>query len=334
MIWQKGYSATYYMTIVDPATWRDLSRVNITGGSIDRVSSGLLNSGTVTCKDWDRGETYVRVYLDTRQNDSSEHVPLITGLTSVPEKNIDGIIETYNVQIYSVLKPLEDVLLPRGWYAPAGADGAKVISDLMKVTPAPVEVTGEAPRLTEAIIAEENETYLSMTEKILLAINWRIRLKGDGTIELTDKASSVSINFDPVNADYLEPGISIERDWFSCPNVFRATSGNLSGIARDDDPDSPLSTVSRGREIWRSESASDFNTGETIAEYAARRLKEEQQYATTARYARRYAPDIYPSDIVYLRYPEQALQGAYVINSQSVALGYGARTTEEVIKIG
>ena len=334
MIWSKGYSSSYYMTIVDPSTWRDLSRVDITNGSIDRVSTGLLNSGSVTVTEWDRGETYVRVYLDTRQGDSSEHIPLITGLTSVPEKQMNGVVKSYNVQIYSVLKPLEDILLPRGWYAPAGSDGAKVISELMKVTPAPVEVTGEAPRLSEAIIAEENETYLSMTEKILLAINWRVRLKGDGTIELTDKASSVSINFDPVNADYIEPDVSIERDWFNCPNVFRATSGNLSGIARDDDPDSPLSTVSRGREIWRNETASDFNTGETIAEYASRRLKEEQQFATTARYARRFVPDIYPSDIVYLMYPEQALQGAYVIDNQSVALGYAARTTEEVVKIG
>ena len=334
MIWSKGYSSSYYMTIVDSSTWRDLSRVDITNGSIDRVSTGLLNSGSVTVTEWNRGETYVRVYLDTRQGDSSEHIPLITGLTSVPEKQMNGVVKSYNVQIYSVLKPLEDILLPRGWYAPAGSDGAKVISELMKVTPAPVEVTGEAPRLSEAIIAEENETYLSMTEKILLAINWRIRLKGDGTIELTDKASSVSINFDPVNADYIEPDVSIERDWFNCPNVFRATSGNLSGIARDDDPDSPLSTVSRGREIWRNETASDFNTGETIAEYASRRLKEEQQFATTARYARRFVPDIYPSDIVYLMYPEQALQGAYVIDNQSVALGYAARTTEEVVKIG
>ena len=334
MIWDRGYTSSYYMTLVDPSSWRDMARVEITGGNISRVSTGLLASGTISATDWDRGETWVRVYLDAQQNASSEHIPLITGLTSVPEKNVNGVLQTYDIQIYSVLKPLEDMLLPRGWYAVAGSDGAKVISELLSVTPAPVIVSGESPRLSESIIAEENETYLSMVEKILLAINWRIRLQGDGTIELTSKATTASFNLDPVNADYIEPDITIERDWYTCPNVFIATSGDASGIARDEDVNSPLSIPSRGREIWKSETAADINTGETIAEYAARRLKEEQQIATTARYSRRFIPDLYPSDVVFLRYPEQSLQGMYRIDSQSVVLGYAARTTEEVLKLG
>lgn len=329
MDWSKGYEATYYMTIVDRATWRDVARIDIKGGSISRVSSGLLNSASVECSSFEYGETWIRVYLDAKQGETAEHIPLITGLTSTPTHEYDGQYEQQNVQIYSVLKPLEDVLLPRGWYAGAGSEGVNVISSLLDICPAPVSITGESPRLSEAIIAEEDETRLSMLEKILLAMDWRIRLHGDGTIEMSEKAMSPMMNFDGNTSDYLEPEVSIERDWFTLPNVFRATSGDNSGIAIDDDPDSPLSTVSRGREIWMSEQASNINEGETLAEYARRRLREEQQSATTASYSRRFHPDIVPSDMIYLRYPN--IQGKYLVESQSIALSYAGRTSEEVI---
>ena len=44
MDWSKGFSAEYYMAIVDPSTWRDVERVEITGGSVTRTASGLLQS--------------------------------------------------------------------------------------------------------------------------------------------------------------------------------------------------------------------------------------------------------------------------------------------------
>ena len=144
---------------------------------------------------------------------------------------------------------------------------------------------------------------------------------------MTEKASNPVAYFSP-SEDYIEPDVSIEADWFECPNVFRATSGNVSAVAIDEDPDSILSVPSRGREIWKEETASDFNEGETIAEYAQRRLTEEQSYATTARYFRRFIPDLYPSDMVSLRYKE--IQGVYTIESQSIELSHSARTNEEV----
>lgn len=332
MDYGSGYTAAYYLTIIDRDTWRDTGRVEITGGSISRVAEGLKNSAAINAREFTDEETWVRVYLDARQGDSAEHIPLITGITSTPERSYDGVLPTVNIQIYSVLKPLEDILLPRGWYAAAQANGAGVIAELLTATPAPVVIATDAPRLQEAIIAEEGETNLSMLEKVLTAINWRVRIHGDGTIEVTQRATEAAAFFDPVNADLLEPEITTTRDWFAIPNVLRATSGDLSATARDDDPDSPLSTVSRGREVWAEETAAEFNTGETLAEYAARRLKEQQQIAIKGTYARRFMPDVYPEDLVVLNYPEQGLNGVYTINSQNIDLSYAARTQEEVLK--
>lgn len=334
MKWQDGYSVNYYMTIVDKTTWKDIERFEITDGSVNRSLEGLRQSARVNCKGWDQdGEPYVRVYMDARQGDTGQRHALMTGLASVPQREYNGTLESDAVEIYSVLKPLEDIILPRGWYAAAGRSGAEVILSLMDIA-APVVMDMTSPTLSESIIAEENETNLSMVEKILNAINWRLRINGDGSVHITPQADTPSVVFDPLNADFIEPNVSVEFDWFSAPNVFMATSGSLSGIARDDDPNSPFSTVTRGREVWAEDTMADLNSGETIAEYAKRRLKEEQQISQTASYSRRFIPDVIPSDIVQLHYPAQKLQGAYKIMSQTIQLGFAARTTEGVTKIG
>ena len=74
----------------------------------------------------------------------------------------------------------------------------------------------------------------------------------------------------------------------------------------------------------------DMNTGESIEEYARRRLKEEQERATKISYNRRFHPDVNVGDLVRLSYPAQGLQGVYRVTEQTIEIEYGARTAEEV----
>ena len=60
MDWIKGYSASYYMTIVDPGSWRDLRMVDITGGSISKTGTSLMESAQVDLTE-NLGETWVRI---------------------------------------------------------------------------------------------------------------------------------------------------------------------------------------------------------------------------------------------------------------------------------
>ena len=288
MKWNKGFSASYYAYIIDPASWRERERLEIISGNISRSEEGLRDSADIECRTYEQGkEQYIRIYLDARQSGEAAHVPLFTGLATSPAREHDGNLKTCTLECYSVLKACDDVLLDRGWYIPAGTGGADAVEELLSVTPAPVLINGGAPAVSKSIIAEDGETHLTMAEKILSAIGWRMRITGDGTIEICPEPETESANFDPVEEDMIEPSIAVEYDWYSCPNVFRAVQDDLSAVARDDDPDSPLSTVSRGREIWAEETSCDFNTGESIAEYAVRRLKELQSIAVTASYERR-----------------------------------------------
>lgn len=330
MKWEKGFTASYYAYIIDAKSWRETRRLQITEGSISRSDSGLRDSADITCIRYSDGEQYIRIYLDTQQNGASYHTPLFTGLTSAPSRDIDGVLESNKIECYSVLKPAEDVLLQRGYYIPANADGGTVIKQLLSVTPAPVEVIGETPALQTAVIAEDGENHMTMVDKVLTAINWRMRILGDGTIQILPLALEATRAFNPLAVDVLEPSLSITRDWYQCPNVFRAVSGDLYAVARDDSIDSALSTINRGREVWAEETNVALNTGESIAEYATRRLSELQQVETTAKYTRRYDPELLVGDWVRLNYPKQGLQGSFEITSQSITLGYGCTTDEEV----
>lgn len=335
MEWKKGYSASYYARIIDPVAWRETERIEITGGSINRGEDGLRDAADIDTTKYDVGEQYIRIYLDAKQSGTSQHVPLFTGLTSKPKRKIEGDMETVTLQCYSMLKPASDVLLDRGYYAPSGILGTTIIQDLLKVVPAPVEVIEDkekAPMLRTSIIAESGETRLTMTDKILNAIDWMLRIKGDGTLQLMPKPEEADISFDPLENDVIEPSIDIDYDWYAAPNVFRATEDDMSAIAKDESPDSPLSTVSRGREIWAEETSCNLNAGETIAEYAVRRLKEMQSKSITASYDRRYHPDVYVGSLVRLHYPRQGLDGVFEVTSQKIKLGHGANTNEEVVK--
>ena len=177
MDWSKGYTSEFYAYIIDPGTWRETIRLQITGGSVNKGIEGLRESADIDIPKYDPGvEKWLRVYMDVRQGGSSAHVPIFTGLATSPEQEWTGNIKEGSLECYSVLKPVDDILLERGYYTPAGANGARIITELLSVCPAPVEVNGASPSMQDALIAEDGETALSMAEKILAAINWRIRI--------------------------------------------------------------------------------------------------------------------------------------------------------------
>lgn len=331
MDWSKGFSASYYMAIIDKRTWNDASRREITGGSISRSGSGLRQSADIDCPGYEPGtEQWIRVWLDVRQNGAAEHVAVFTGLACSPSIKRDGNIKEIPLECYSVLKPADDVMLQRGWYIAAGMNGAQMAASMLQeVIPAPVIVGGSSPALQQAIIAEDGETVLSMVDKILDAIGWQLRIDGMGTVTLREISDEPVATFG-TDYDIVETEIQIEQDWFDCPNVFRAVSDDMTAIARDDSENSPLSTVTRGREIWMEETNCDMNDGESIEEYSIRRLKEEQQKSTRITYNRRFHPDVMTGDMIRLNYPAQELQGNYRVSDQTIQLEHGARTEEEV----
>lgn len=334
--WSKGFSSRYYISILDRNTWRDIRRIEIVGGSIKREAEELRESADIDCVNYsETTEQLIRVWLDARQNGASSHIPLFTGLATSPGKDINGTLVSNTLECYSVLKMAEDMLLPRGWYAPKGINGGELIKDLLGVIPGlSVSISENSPGLDSAIIAEEGENRLSMTDKILSSMAWRLRLDGYGNVYILPYDRNPVATFDSLNNDVLEPTLTVKHDWYNCPNVYRAVLDDAYAVARDDDPDSPLSTISRGREIWFEDSTVYLQENETLAEYADRMLKLEQRASITMSYDRRFDPSVNVSDVVRLGYAAQEISGEYLVTSQTITLGYNAKTSEEVVKIG
>ena len=341
MDWRKGYTARYYLSFVDINTWRDTGLLNITGGTIKHELSGLRSSADIDCVNYRRDrEELVRVWLNSDQEGFEEdsHTPLFTGYAVSPDRRINGNYETETLQCYSVLLPASDIYLPRGWYAPADMDAIILIKQLLSPTKAIIVVHISENNqndmvLTRSVIAESGETNLSMVEKLLSIMNWRMWLDGYGRIHIAEYDTDYKETFDSITNDIIEPELTIAHDWFDCPNVVRVIMDTQSAEAYDKDSNTPMSIANRGREVWYEEENVDLNIGETLQEYAERRLKELQRVAETINYDRRFFPDIYPSDIVRLNYPAQDLKGNYMVASQSITLGFSAKTSEEVIKI-
>ena len=335
MDWRKGFSSKYYISILDRNTWRDLRMVEITGGTIKREESDLRESADVDCINYNEtNEQFIRVWLDAKQNGSSSHIPLFTGIATSPEKRIEGNISKSTLQCYSVLKIAQDILLPRGWYAPSGINAGEIVKELLNAIPVDISIAKNPPGLKSAIIAESNENCLSMANKILDTIDWRMKLDGYGNIQIEPYNTEPVATFDALSNDVIEPSLTIKHDWYDVPNVYRAVLDDSYAIARDDDPNSPLSTKSRGREIWYEDSSVYLQEKETLAEYAERMLKEIQLISTTISYTRRFDPSVYVYDVVRLGYNAQNISGNYVVTSQSITLGYNAKTSEEVIGVG
>lgn len=336
MNWAKGFEATYYMTLVDRDTWKDTERIEITGGSVSRSDSNLIESADIDCVSYERGEQWVRLWLDARQDGAdASHVALFTGLATSPAVSINGMVRQNSLECYSVLKPADDVPLSRGYFVGGGTNVPDLIKqELLSDSPAPVLIDGEAPPLAKTLLAENGESKLSMAGKLLTAINWRFRISGDGTIHICPKDNTIVASFDAFDNDVVEPQITVEQDWYACPNVFQAIIDGVAYTARDDNPNSVLSTVSRGREIWVTEENPTLNSGETATQYVNRRLREEQTAIMKVSYNRRFYPDVTIGDCVKMNYPAQKVTGTFRISSSSFSLSYGATVSEDANQIG
>lgn len=326
-----GFSATYYAARVNPQTWADAGEINIIAGSIAKnADSDLVESADITIDEEIGTEEWIRVYMIAEQGGALERVPLFTGIVSSPTRNIDGNTEERKLDCYSVLKVAADVLLPMGWFAPARTNGGELIRMLLEDLPGPVELDEGSPVILSSFVAGSKDTKLSIAQEIAKAINWQIKVNGDGSVRICPKPLTISGTFDNIENDIIETSVTDDQDIFSVPNILRVTLNGSAATARDDDPDSIYSTVNRGREIWQQEDAK-LAAGESLGEYAARRLKELQNPSRKLDYTRRFQPDVDVNDLVSIIYPKQNIGDVFRVKSQTITLSYGAKVKEEVI---
>jgi len=343
MDYTQGYRAIFYATEFDPVTWTDFSadltrRIDLISGSISRTNTDLRQSASLVTKDYNIGfEQWIRIYMVAEQMGEQKREALFTGIATSPSDSHQGVVVNSNIQCYSVLKPAADIYLSRGWYANKNMNAITIIKELLKPinpTNANVVITPNNAEayLQDYVIAEDQETNLTMIEKILDAIGWMMQIQGDGTIVLSPYTllgqDEPVLTMSPYENDIVETSFNIEHDWFECPNCIRVTYNGAIAIYKDEDPDSPLSVQNRGREVWAVEDSPALSTGESLYEYAKLRLHELQEMNEVATYTRRFMPEVNVDDIVRLGYSD--LSGDFIVETQNINLGYAANVSETV----
>ena len=342
--WTKSMQQTFEYYIVNPATWKDVRRINnVKSGSITRdLGVETLGSATFDIEE-PLGECYIRVYLITIQNGAKDKYPLGTYLIQTPSSRFDGKNKIVSVDAYTPLLELKENPPPIGYSV---LKDTNIMETAYKITKEQVRAPVVAAACTETLfsdfVANTDDTWMTFLNDLMANAKYTFALDELGRILFSPKQDMASLQpvwtFDDSNSSILYPEINMDYDLYGIPNVVEViySSDDRCYYSRvvNDDSNSPTSTVSRGREIIHrvTEPILYGNpTDEQVNEYAVRLLRSLSSIEYTVNYSHGYCP-VKIGDCVRLNYSKAGLNGikAKVI-SQSIKCEPGCPVSEKAV---
>lgn len=342
--WTKSMQQTFEYYIVNPATWKDVRRIdNVKSGSITRdLGVETLGSATFDIEE-PLGECYIRVYLITIQNGAKDKYPLGTYLIQTPSSKFDGKNKIVSVDAYTPLLELKENPPPIGYSV---LKDTNIMETAYKITKEQVRAPVVAASCTETLfsdfVANTDDTWMTFLNDLMANAKYTFSLDELGRILFSPKQDMASLQpvwtFDDSNSSILYPEINMDYDLYGIPNVVEViySSDDRCYYSRvvNDDSNSPTSTVSRGREIIHrvTEPILYGNpTDEQVNEYAVRLLRSLSSIEYTVNYSHGYCP-VKIGDCVRLNYSKAGLNGikAKVI-SQSIKCEPGCPVSEKAV---
>ena len=342
--WSASMQQSFEYYIVDPGTWKDTERIRtVKSCSITRdTSTETLGSASIDMTE-SVGECYIRAYLVTIQNGFKDKYPLGTFLVQTPSLKFDGKVEDISVDAYTPLMELKENKPPIGFFLLKGENIMENGYRLARThARAPVVAATNSEPLFSNFVAETDETWLAYISALISNAKYSFDLDELGRILFAPNQDTASLQpvwtYDDGNSSILYPDISIDRDLYGIPNVVEViySEGYDKYYARvvNDDPNSPTSTVSRGREIVHRVSNPDLignPTKNQINEYAEQLLRDLSSLECTVTYTHGYCP-VRIGNCVRLDYKGAKLTNikAKVI-SQTIKCEPGCPVTEKAV---
>jgi hypothetical protein len=332
----------YYM--VDPGTWKDAKRIdNVISCTIKRDSSAeTLGSATIDVNE-SLGECYVRVYLITIQNGVKEKHPLGTYLVQTPSSSFDGKVKNVSMDTYTPLLELKESPPPIGYYIAKKENIMETAYRLCREhARAPVVKAECSSKLYSDFVSQTDDTWLTYLIDLIANAKFVFTLDELGRILFEPKQDTVSMQpvwtYDDDNSSILYPELTMDHDLYGIPNVVEViySDGNESHYARvvNDDPNSPISTVNRGREIIYRETDPSLigdPTENQIQEYANQLLRDLSSLEYTVTYSHGYCP-VRIGDCVRLNYTRAGLTDVKArVISQDIKCVPGCPVTETAV---
>ena len=342
--WTSSMQQTFEYYVVDPESWKDIKLLDtVKSCSITRdVEAETLGSASFDISE-SVGERYIRVYLVTIQNGIKEKYPLGTFLVQTPSSSFNGKTKDVVMDAYTPLLELKENQPPLGYTVLKNEDIMSIAYRLTRDSArAPVVETESKTKLFYDFVADPNDTWLSFLTDLIANAKYNFDLDEMGRILFSPRQDTASLQpvwtFDDGNSSILYPDMSMDHDLYGIPNVVEViySSGSNSYYAKviNDDPNSPTSTVSRGREIVYRVTDPDVigdPTQNQIQEYAERLLRELSSLEYTVTYTHGYCP-VRVGDCVRLNYERAGFTDikAKVI-SQDISCEPGCPVTEKAV---
>lgn len=342
--WLSSMQQTFEYYTVDPNTWRDVKKIeNVISSTIDRDSEAeTLGSATITMSEA-IGECYVRIYLVAIQNGKTYKVALGTFLVQTPSWSFDGKTKEISVDAYTPLLELKENLPPIGYSLLEGENIMNMAYRLCRErVRAPVIEAVCDTNLYDDFVANTNDTWLTFLTDLIENAKYVFDLDEMGRVLFLPIQETASLQpvwtYTDDNSSILYPDISLDRDLYGIPNVVEVvySNGKDNYYARvvNDNPNSPISTVNRGREIvHRVTNPSLYGdpTENQTKEYAERLLKELSTLECTVTYSHGYCP-VRVNDCVRLNYARSGISGVKAkVISQSIDCSAGCKVTETAV---
>ena len=342
--WLSSMQQTFEYYIVDPATWKDAKKIeNVKSCSISRDSdAGTLGSASINITE-SVGECYVRIYLITIQNGTKERHPLGTFLVQTPSTSFDGKVRNLSMDAYTPLLELKETKPPLGYSVIKGTNIMTIARQLTQEnTRAPVVPASCDTNLFSDFVAEIDDSWLTFLTDLLLNAKYSYDLDEMGRILFAPEQDTASLQpvwtYNDDNSSILYPNLNMDHDLYGIPNVVEViySHGNGYYYSRvvNDDPNSPTSTVNRGREIIHRVSDPDLigdPTENQIDEYANRLLRELSSLEYTITYTHGYCP-VRVGDCVRFNYSRADLKNVKAkVISQTIKCEPGCPVTEKAV---
>ena len=342
--WLSSMQQTYEYYVVDPGTWKDIKRLDtVKSCTITRDSeTETLGSATIDVTDM-LGECYVRVYLVTIQNGVTEKHPLGTFLVQTPGSSFDGKIRSVSMDAYTPLLELKENPPPLGYSILKNENiMAKAHQLCRENARAPVVPTACDDTLTYDFVANTDDTWITFISDLIVNAKYNFALDEMGRILFAPKQDTASLQpvwtYDDDNSSILYPDISMNHDLYGIPNVVEVvySNGKDTYYARvvNDDPNSPISTINRGREIKHRVTDPDIGgiaSEAQVNEYAEQLLRDLSSIEYTVTYSHGYCP-VRIGDCVRLNYTRAGIVNVKAkVISQTIKCKPGCQVSEKAV---
>ena len=342
--WTKSMQQTFEYYVVDPGTWKDSRQLkNVKKSTINRdYDSETLGSATIDITE-SVGECYIRVYLITIQNGIKEKHPLGTFLVQTPSSSFNGKIREVSMDAYTPLLELKENPTPVGYSL---LKGDNIMEYAYRITREHLRAPVVKPKCDDVLhndfVANTNDTWLSFVSDLVANAKYYLDLDELGRVMYAPKQDMASLQpvwtYTDDNSSILYPDFSVDHDLYGIPNVVEIVCSYGSSYYHskivNDDPNSPTSTVNRGREITKlitDPEVSNYPTQKEIDEYAEKLWKSLSTVEYSISYTHGYCPTRV-GDCVRLNYKKAGISNVKAkVVKQSIDCRPGCPVSETAV---